>query len=82
MSEAVSHCTEYLWFMQQAISWYSSAIMHLCHIKNHMLEDHATQWVERWHFCPGFHGEQGGRVRAIFKPLTRALENRNCHRTF
>ena len=27
--------------------------------KMHMLEDHATPWMERWHFCPGLHGKQG-----------------------
>ena len=40
--------------------------------KMHMLEDHAAQWMERWHFCPGFHGEQGGEgLHAIFNGLAR-----------
>ena len=39
-----------------------------------MLENHAKQWMKGWHFCPGFHGEQGGEgFRAIFKPLIHAL---------
>ena len=38
----------------------------------HMLEDHAGQWMERWHFCSGFHGEQGGEgLHAIFNGLAR-----------
>ena len=30
--------------------------------KHHFLEDHATQWIRRWGFGMGFHGEQGGEA--------------------
>ena len=38
----------------------------------HMLEDHVVMWMESWHFCPGFHGKQGGEaIHAIFNDLAR-----------
>ena len=27
-----------------------------------VLEDHVAMWMKSWHFCPGFHGEQGGEA--------------------
>ena len=40
--------------------------------KMHMLEDHILPWMQKWHFCPGFHGEQGAEsIHAIFNSLGR-----------
>ncbi len=53
--------------------------------KQHLLEDHVVQWIERWGFGMGFHGEQGGEsihaqfnevnanMRGIVDPVKKAL---------
>ena len=43
--------------------------------KHHFLEDHATQWIRRWGFGMGFHGEQGGEaLHAEFNILQRRAQ--------
>lgn len=38
--------------------------------KLHMLEDHVVSWMRRWHWAPGFHGEQGAEsVHNVFNRL-------------
>lgn len=42
--------------------------------KMHMLEDHILPWMQKWHFNPGFHGEQGAEsIHTIFNSLARTF---------
>ena len=40
--------------------------------KLHMLEDHVVQWMRKWHWALGLHGEQGAEsIHNIFNTLER-----------
>ena len=42
----------------------------------HFLEDHLAEWMEKWHWTPGFHGEQGAEsIHRVFDQLERTYSS-------
>ena len=60
------------------LEYYRQCFPNLLIPKHHFLEDHVIDWIEKWYFGMGFHGEQGGE--SIHREFNRIQRNM-CHVT-